>query len=168
MPLYFAYGSNMDTYAMRQRCPKSRPLVRARLARHRFFIMSSGYASVKRDPRCDVHGLLYDLALSDLPALDRYEEVSRGLYTKITQMVLRADAAPVRALLYVGRDQSSGVATADYMAELLAAARACNISEAYIAHLETCAAGKPGANREMPNRRLSTARHSILGSPPKT
>lgn len=40
MPLYFAYGSNMDREAMRVRCPNSRALGRARLARHRFFIMS--------------------------------------------------------------------------------------------------------------------------------
>ena len=168
MPLYFAYGSNMNTDAMRQRCPKSRPLGCARLARHRFFIMSSGYASVKRDPRTDVHGLLYDLALSDLPALDRYEELGRGLYTKISQMVLRADAAPVRALLYIGRDQSAGAASSDYMAPLISAARACRFSEAYIAHLETCAAGKPGANRETAGRRFSTARQTILGAFPKT
>ena len=50
MPLYFAYGSNMDRTAMLARCPHSRPVGPARLMRHRFFVMDEGYASVLRDP----------------------------------------------------------------------------------------------------------------------
>ncbi|MEN9708785.1 MAG: hypothetical protein RIQ68_1193, partial [Pseudomonadota bacterium] len=50
MPLYFAYGSNMDVKAMAERCPRSTALGPARLARHRFFIMDSGWASVCADP----------------------------------------------------------------------------------------------------------------------
>jgi AIG2-like family len=147
MPLYFAYGSNMNTSAMRRRCPYSKPLGRACLARHRLFIMSSGYASVRRDPRMNVHGVLFDLALCDVPALDRYEELGRGLYTKLTQMVLRADSAPVRALVYVGRDQSIGIPSPDYMAEVIAAAREWNLPEAYVAYLGTCAgAGGTGGH----------------------
>ena len=102
MPFYFAYGSNMDAAAMRARCPKSRPLGRARLARHRFALMADGHATVVRDPNSETHGVLYDLALSDVPALDRYEEVSRGLYRKAIQPVLRADGSPARALVYIG------------------------------------------------------------------
>ena len=56
MPLYFAYGSNMDRAAMALRCPASKPLGLARLMRHRFFIMASGYASVARDPTRCVRG----------------------------------------------------------------------------------------------------------------
>ena len=48
MPLYFAYGSNMDIAAMARRCPASRPLGIARLARHRFAILQAGYATVVR------------------------------------------------------------------------------------------------------------------------
>ena len=32
MPLYFAYGSNMDVEGMTRRCPRAKPLGRARLA----------------------------------------------------------------------------------------------------------------------------------------
>jgi gamma-glutamylcyclotransferase (GGCT)/AIG2-like uncharacterized protein YtfP len=147
MPLYFAYGANMNVEAMRSRCPKSRALGPARLVRHRFFIMSSGYASVKRDPQTDVHGVLYDLALSDLPALDRYEEVGRGLYTKLSQPVVRKGQAPVRALLYVGRDQRAGSSRRDYIADVLAAARSWNLPEAYLAYLETFAGKKLSVDR---------------------
>jgi hypothetical protein len=152
MPLYFAYGSNMDVDAMRLRCPKSRALGPARLARHRFFIMSSGHASVKRDPRTEVHGVLYDLALSDMPALDRYEEVGRRLYTKLSQPVLRKAAAPVRALLYVGCDQRAGRPHDDYIAGVLAAARGWKLPESYLTYLETFAGMKAGVKREAVQR----------------
>ena len=73
MPLYFAYGGNMDVAAMAQRCPRSKPLGLARLARHRLTVMREGWLTVVRDARSDVHGVLWDLALSDVPALDRFE-----------------------------------------------------------------------------------------------
>jgi len=155
MPLYFAYGSNMNVDAMRLRCPKSQALGPAQLVRHRFFIMSSGYASVKRDARTDVHGVLYDLALSDVPGLDRYEQVGRGLYTKLNQPVLRKGAAPMRAILYVGRDQQSGSPHKDYIAGVLAAARGWNLPEAYLTYLETFAGMKLGASREALPRQLA-------------
>src|SRR5437588_2854740 len=98
----------MDVGAMARRCPASRPLGVARLARHRFAILQAGYATVVRDPSTTVHGLLYDLALADVPALDRYEEIARGLYRKVVQPVLREEGAPVRALVYVGTGLSGG------------------------------------------------------------
>ena len=57
MPLYFAYGANMDVAAMAKRCPSSKPLGLARLPRHRWIISADGYANVVRDPRRDVHGM---------------------------------------------------------------------------------------------------------------
>ena len=121
MPLYFAYGSNMDRAAMRARCPGSRALGVARLPRHRFTIMREGYASVRRDPRRDVWGLLWDLALADGPALDRYENVAGRLYAKVTQSVL-TPAGPRRALVYVGRGAEPGLPRPGYLDGVLAAA----------------------------------------------
>ena len=56
MPLYFAYGSNMDRAAMVVRCPASTSLGPARLARHRPIVTAHGYAPVVRDPRRTVWG----------------------------------------------------------------------------------------------------------------
>ena len=88
MPFYFAYGSNMDSAAMAKRCPKARVMGLARLPRHRFFIMSEGYASVRRDPRRSVLGVLWDVPLSGMPALDLYESLQSGLSSKISQPVI--------------------------------------------------------------------------------
>jgi gamma-glutamylcyclotransferase (GGCT)/AIG2-like uncharacterized protein YtfP len=152
MPLYFSYGANMDLETMRQHCPRARVLGRATLMRHRWFIMESGYASVKRDAHSAVHGLLYDLPFADIPALDRYEDVGRGLYQKITQPVVRDGAAPMRALLYVGTSTKDGTSAPAYLETILAAARAHNFPAQYIAHVASFGAvgetgGAPIARR---------------------
>ena len=100
MPLYFAYGSNMDAIAMARRCPRSKALGLARLKRHRLAVMREGWLTAVRDPRSAVHGVLWDLALSDVAALDRYEGLSRGLYAKRTQPVV-AERAPKQAIVSI-------------------------------------------------------------------
>jgi gamma-glutamylcyclotransferase (GGCT)/AIG2-like uncharacterized protein YtfP len=152
MPLYFAYGSNMDGAAMRLRCPGSRALGRARLARHKFFIMGSGYASVKCDPRMDVHGVLYELALSDVPGLDRYEDVGSGLYKKLTQPVLRDAGSPARALIYVGSSQVEGKPSAAYLNAIVAAAKDWALPEAYVSYLASLGDGAADSNGTKPSR----------------
>src|ERR1700728_4632102 len=110
MPLYFAYGSNMDVDAMARRCPRSKPLGLARLERHRLTAMREGWLTAVRDPASTVHGVLWSLALSD------------GLYAKLTQPVI-AERAPKRALVYFGANAGPGFPRAAYIAEVLAAAK---------------------------------------------
>ena len=136
MPLYFAYGSNMDVNSMAERCPRSKALGPARLARHRFFIMESGWASVCADPRRDVHGVLWDLALSDVHVLDAYEDIRSGLYKKIMQPVLRGGGASARALVYVGGSVKSGPAQPGYMEQVLEAARNWSLPDHYLRDLQ--------------------------------
>jgi gamma-glutamylcyclotransferase (GGCT)/AIG2-like uncharacterized protein YtfP len=140
MPLYFAYGSNMDLAAMAQRCPASKPVGPARLARHRFLINADGYATVARHPRGDVHGMLFDLALSDMPALDRYEGIARGLYTKVQQPVITT-AGPRKAMVYIGRSAEPGVPKPGYLEGVIAAAESAGLPEAYVRSLRGFGAG---------------------------
>lgn len=144
MPLYFAYGSNMDLAAMRSRCPASRPVGIARLPRHRLVIVREGYASVVRDPRRTVFGLLWDLALADVPALDRYEAVASRLYVKTSQPVL-TDRGPKRALIYVATGAAGGPARPGYVEAVIAAAEAAGLPAAYLKEL--AALLPPGAGR---------------------
>ena len=139
MPLYFAYGSNMDLVAMRLRCPKACALGRARLARHRIVLMGkTGYASVLRDASSTVHGLLFDLSLSDVAPLDRYEDVAHGLYEKVWQPVLPVGGGARQAMIYVGTDKTAGgTPPPGYMEGVVAAARAAALPPAYVASLET-------------------------------
>jgi gamma-glutamylcyclotransferase (GGCT)/AIG2-like uncharacterized protein YtfP len=141
VPRYFAYGSNMEAAAMARRCPASRPLGLARLARHRFAILQAGYATVVRDPGATVHGVLYDLALADVAALDRYEDIARGLYRKVVQPVLRKDGGPVQALIYIGGGPIGGQPRPGYMEGVMAAAQAAGLPDFYLAFLGLFAAG---------------------------
>jgi gamma-glutamylcyclotransferase (GGCT)/AIG2-like uncharacterized protein YtfP len=130
VPLYFAYGSNMDRAAMARRCPASTVRGVGRLYRHRFVIMREGYASVVRDPAATVWGLVWDLALSDVPALDRYEGVAGGLYVKAQQPVATPEGVR-RALVYLGRSQG-GTPRPGYLQGVIAAGREAGLPEAYL------------------------------------
>ena len=154
MPLYFAYGSNMDAAAMARRCPRSKPLGLARLERHRLAIMREGFLTAVRAPRGSVHGLLWDLALADVSALDRYEGLPRGLYAKVVQPVVAA-GGPKRALVYVGANAGPGAPRPDYMAAVVAAARAAGLPAEGIAMLEALGQeSRSDSGRRDPWRRL--------------
>jgi gamma-glutamylcyclotransferase (GGCT)/AIG2-like uncharacterized protein YtfP len=134
MPLYFAYGSNMDRAAMLQRCPASKPVGLARLMRHRFMIFDEGYATVVHDPQRAVWGMVWDLALADIPALDRYESLSSGLYTKVVQPVVTEQGSR-RVLVYVGRSAKPGTPRPGYMEGIIEAATHAGLPEDYIRSL---------------------------------
>lgn len=141
MPLYFAYGANMDAAAMAVRCPRSVLIGRGRLNRHRFIVMREGYASVMRDPRATVWGVLWELALADVPALDRYEGVAAGLYTKAYQPVT-TEGGVKRALIYFGRSTATGAPRPGYLENVLEAAAAAQLPPPYIAELRGWARGR--------------------------
>ncbi len=127
----------MDLAGMAERCPLSRPLGRARLARHRILVMAEGFASIAPDPRANVHGVLWDLALRDVRALDQFEDVSRGLYKKVQLPVLREPFGSARALVYVGHWTRPGAPAPEYLAGVIAAARHWALPAAYVAFLES-------------------------------
>ena len=135
MPLHFAYGANMDREAMARRCPRSKAVGLARLARHRLAVMREGWLTAIRDPLSSVHGVLWELALSDVRTLDRYEGLPQGHYAKIAQPVL-TESGPRRALVYVGANAGPGAPRPEYLAEVLAAARSWPLPAEAIAELE--------------------------------
>ncbi|HEY8161407.1 MAG TPA: gamma-glutamylcyclotransferase family protein [Methylocystis sp.] len=139
MPLHFAYGSNMDAAAMARRASRSRLIGRARLARWRFVLLPSGFASVVPDPRSAVHGALWEVPVSDVAALDRYEQVGQGLYAKKMIPVLREPFGSSPALVYIGAAPGQGAANAaawpGYLAEIVAAAQALALPAAYVGYL---------------------------------
>lgn len=134
MPLTFAYGANMDVAAMALRCPRSKPLGAARLMRHRLVAMREGWLNVAHDAHQTVHGILWDVALADVAALDRYEGVREGLYVKALQAVA-TDAGAKRALVYFGANAGPGIVRADYLAAVIAAARQWNLPAEALAML---------------------------------
>lgn len=159
MPLCFAYGANLDAAAMTARCPGAKPVGRARLARHRFFVMESGWASVSRDPTRAVHGLVWDVPLADMAALDAFEEVGAGLYAKVSQSVILEAGGTRRALVYIGASTQTGRPRPGYLEGVLAAAQAAGLPAAWLRELAT----------HLPAGRLRTpaAAHGPAGPAPK-
>ncbi|QLP98222.1 MAG: gamma-glutamylcyclotransferase [Rhodoblastus sp.] len=135
MPLYFAYGVNMSRQEMAQRCPGARALGPARLAGHRFFIMGSGYASVRRDRASVVYGILWEIDLAHVRSLDAFEEVARGLYVKAQQPVIPEGGAAKRALIYLGAASVSGRPQPGYMERVLDAAQGGGLPKRYLREL---------------------------------
>ena len=123
---------------MAHRCPRSKALGLARLERHRLAVMREGWLTAVREPRSAVHGVLWDLALSDIAALDRYEGLSQGLYAKLTQPVI-AERSPKQAIVYFGANAGPGAVRPDYIAEVLAAARSWPLPGEGLAALERVA-----------------------------
>jgi hypothetical protein len=112
----------MSVSAMARRCLRSKALGPARLERHRLEVMREGWLTAVRDPRSAVHGVLWDLALSDVAALDRYEGLAQGLYGKVAQPVI-TPRGPRQAIVYFGANSGPGAARPEYIADVLAAAR---------------------------------------------
>ncbi len=139
MPLYFAYGSNMDRAAMRHRCPGARLIGQASLDDHRFFIALCGYASIRFEPEAQVLGLLWDLQDADVAALDDYEDVAGGLYAKEVRDVAVQEAAGLsmtrKALMYRVRNDKPGRPLPGYLEDILAEARDLGFPEAYLKDL---------------------------------
>ena len=79
--------------------------------------------------------MVWDLALSDVTALDRYESIGTGLYTKINQPVVLPGGAK-RALIYVGRSARPGKPRPGYLEGVLAAARDWGLPDGYLYELE--------------------------------
>jgi hypothetical protein len=128
----------MDVAAMASRCPRSKALGLARLERHRLAVMREGWLTAVRNPSSAVHGVLWDLPLSDIPALDRHESLSQGLYVKLTQAVI-AERGPKRAIVYIGVNSGPGVLRSAYITEVLAAARSWPLPAGGVAALERVA-----------------------------
>lgn len=142
MPLYFAYGANLDGQAMAGRCPGAVAVGPARLMNFRFFIMREGVASVRPVRGAVVHGLLWRLTLADVAPLDLFEDVEGGLYTKIVRPVLKP-AGSAQAFLYRGRSVDEGRPRPGYLEAVMAAARTLGLPEAYVGGL--AAWGRHGA-----------------------
>lgn len=140
--VYFAYGANLDRKAMTERCPGARVLERATLAEHRVTSMREGWLSICPATGERTEGLLWELNQDHLVALDRYEEVDRGLYVHETRRVDRLQDGPIDALVYVGTNAGPGSLRAEYAGRVAAAAR-CELGEAAARRIEALSEAGP-------------------------
>ncbi len=134
MRLYFAYGSNMVAAQMAKRCPGARLLGPAVLPDHRLAVIRGGHGTVLRQRGACVHGVLWRLGRGNAAALDRYEEIARGLYRRERRRVLAAGRWRA-ALLYVASSRVPGRPRPRYIGAMIAAASRHGFPEDYLRSL---------------------------------
>jgi cation transport regulator ChaC len=135
MPLYFAYGSNMQRAAMARRCPTARAIGPAVLAGYKFFVGVDGWGSVKPQPGGTVHGVLWRLTPRDIAALHAYELLHKGLYD-VRDLPVRLGSRRVSAMIYLLRRRAPGRPKPGYVEMIAAAARGWKLPEPYIRSVE--------------------------------
>lgn len=99
MRLYLAYGSNLDLGQMRHRCPGAEP-VRAIMVPNRRLIFRR-FADIIEEPGAQVPCAIYRITPEDEAALDRFEGVSVGSYTKATIRLRTPSLGVIQPLVYL-------------------------------------------------------------------
>jgi cation transport regulator ChaC len=132
--LYFAYGSNMDRAHMARLCPQAVALGPAALRSYKYVLAASGFATVVPWPGSFVHGVLWKIGPRETAALDRYENVATGLYRPAMLPVKMRDRL-LRALVYLAAGNLPGATPPGYQEGVIAAAKAWDLPEAYVATL---------------------------------
>jgi gamma-glutamylcyclotransferase (GGCT)/AIG2-like uncharacterized protein YtfP len=138
---YFAYGSNLDTTQMAQRCPGAVVVGPGRLAGYRLGFTSyspmwdGGVADVMPTPDAEVWGLLYQVTPADLRRLDEYEGYPR-VYTRHRVSVETPSGESIETWTYAVVHKRRLVRPSPgYIAILLDAAQRWGFPESYQAFL---------------------------------
>ena len=140
MPLYAAYGSNMDPAQMQSRCPYSPFAGTGWLPGWRLTFggedlgWEGALATVVPDDGSTVFVALYDITDADRIALDKWESADTGLYltTRLRVATLEED---VLAWTYVLNSYEGGLPSARYLGLIAEAAQAAGAPEDYVAEL---------------------------------
>ncbi len=146
MPIYAAYGSNMDPEQMLERCPHS-PMSGTGWLRDWRLTFSGGdigwegaLATVVEEPGTDVFVVLYDVSDEDEKRLDRWEGSELGIHRKIRlriEMNTPAGIEPVLAWLYVLDAYEGGLPSARYIGVMADAAEKAGAPAEYVRDLRT-------------------------------
>jgi hypothetical protein len=136
VPLYAAYGSNMDPNQMMERAPYSPMAGTGWLAGWRLSFggedlgWEGALATIVEDPDSQTFAVLYDVS-----RLDRWEG-ALGLYKKIRLRVQTLEGSVV-AWLYVLDAYEGGLPSARYLGVVADAAEAAGAPDDYVSDLRT-------------------------------
>ena len=142
MALYAAYGSNLAPERMAQRAPHSPQRGSGWLTGWRLTFGGADLSwdggalgTIVEDSGHQVYVALYDLTPADEKALDEWEGVDIGLWTKIKVRVTTLDG-DVPAWIYALNAYEGGLPTAHYLGMLAEAAEAGGAPDDYVAELQ--------------------------------
>lgn len=115
--LYIAYGSNLDQYQMAHRCPTAKPIAKSWLHDYKLVFQGNPYgahANVIPEEGQEVPVVIWEISAKDEAALDRYEGVAGGYYTK-EYMEVEVDGEMLEALIYIMTPRDYGIPTDLYL-----------------------------------------------------
>jgi gamma-glutamylcyclotransferase (GGCT)/AIG2-like uncharacterized protein YtfP len=140
MALYAAYGSNLDPERMALRAPHSPLQGVGWLTGWRLTFAGEDLTwegplgTVVEAPGHEVFVALYDLTPADEKALDEWEGVTIGSWTKLRVQVSTLDG-DLTAWMYALEAYEGGLPTAQYLGMLAEAAEAGGAPDDYVAEL---------------------------------
>lgn len=140
MPVYAAYGSNMDPEQMAMRAPHSPVRGVGWLPGWRLTFggetlgWEGALATIVEDPADHVFVALYDVPEFDEQSLDQWEGAARGLYHKVRLRVQTLDGEVV-AWFYVLDGYEGGLPSARYLGILADAAERAGAPDDYVKEL---------------------------------
>ena len=140
MPLYAAYGSNLDPHRMAQRAPSSPPCGSGWLRGWRLTFAGEelgwdgAMATIVEDPLGEVFVMLYDLTGPDESSLDAWEGADLGLWRKIRVRVDTLDGDQL-AWVYVLDAYEGGLPSAHFLGVIADAAEAGGAPDDYVQRL---------------------------------
>ena len=147
MPLYAAYGSNMDPEQMLKRAPHSPMAGTGWLPGWRLTFggedigWEGALATIVEEPLSRVFVVLYDMTPADEMNLDRWEGSEFGVHKKIRCRVERESSDttidPVLAWLYVLDAWEGGLPSARYLGVMADAAEIAGAPADYVHDLRT-------------------------------
>ena len=146
MPLYFAYGSNLDVEQMPHRCAEAVGVVTPGCLRGYALAFTTyvsswggGVADVVVAPHQEVWGLVYDVSHEGLTRLDVYEEYPH-LYTRFQGAIDTVQGVLTDVWIYTVVDKQEFVApSVEYVGIIQRAARRFAFPAAYRALLDSIA-----------------------------
>jgi hypothetical protein len=140
VPLYAAYGSNMDPAQMKERAPHSPMAGTGWLPGWRLtfggedFAWEGALSTVVEDPMSQVFVVLYDVPDHDAAQLDRWEGGELGLHKKLRLRVHTLEG-DVLAWIYVLDAYEGGLPSARYLGVLADAAEQAGAPADYVSEL---------------------------------
>jgi hypothetical protein len=142
VPLYAAYGSNMDPAQMKERAPHSPMAGTGWLMGWRLtfggedFGWEGALSTVVEDPDSQVFVVLYDVSELDAAQLDRWEGGELGLHKKLRLRVHTLDG-DVLAWIYVLDAYEGGLPSARYLGVIADAAEQAGAPDDYVSALRS-------------------------------
>lgn len=166
----FAYGSNMLSARIKERCPSARPLGVAQLPGHE---LRWHKRSIDGSGKCDVvpagvghavFGVVYEIDASERAALDQAEGLGHGYDQKDAAVILNGEAVTVSIYVATKADPALKPYTW-YKALVVAGAREHGLPTPYIAGLEAVEVSEdPNHTRHDSNMRIASSAGHMYGA----